>query len=506
MFENEVILEEDFYLVEDVVEQQNELLLEERVEIVIDKLYNEDIYRQKDLQQHKISKQVLRQMVNAIYKPKQKYVVLFSIEIIHDLVFRCNVKPSDIFFVSGSEVKAKKFVELGVNNYTILPHETFDMTCSWWDGEKDTYEKDTSVEFSKKIIKMMKEWIGKMTKDIMENVVVIGNPPYNGDSKKSGSLYDKFIAAAIEMKPKEVCMIVPSRWFQSKDTLGAKTKSFYESYARKDSWKTIKHFETSQEVFGADINLPGGVNWFVYDLSYHGKCNFNGEEKYITELSKDDSEDVIVNKLRIKSKQFIGDKMFSSKPYNIRSKSDDRPQKNKGTSEQYPIYFAPKNGLHEYWYVDTHHIKKNVPSIKDYKVIIAKANGDEPQHCGYPKIISPGEICSETFLVLFHSSSLEECKNFAHYMTSNLFMYAVSLNKKTQNMAPQTFSLVPGLDFSKRYSNEELYNMFDLSSGDISGIEFSISKSETISKYKLSEFVCNFDNYIETRIYKCQLV
>ena len=107
----------------------------------------------------------------------------------------------------------------------------------------------------------------------LEDVSIIGNPPYSTDPSKSDTkpLYDKFIEKYIGGKL--LLFVVPSRWF-----IGGKgLDGFRDFMMKRKDIVFIQHEENSKKWFGNNIDIEGGVNYFLKDASYDGLCLFNGE-------------------------------------------------------------------------------------------------------------------------------------------------------------------------------------------------------------------------------------
>ncbi len=482
----------------DAIKDQRALLLERRVDIAIDKLYNEDVYKVNDLQTFKIPKHIVRDMVDAIYTPRQKYVVLFSIEIIHELLFKRNIRPENIYFVSGSDIKGRKFSELGIVNYFVLP--------------KDTVENTVFA---------MKKWIKDMTTSIMDNVTVIGNPPYNGDGKKQ-TLYDKFFTGAVELNPKTICMIIPSSWFIAGSKRGGSGSSMYNKYIDDRKFKQIQHFNNSADVF-EDTNIPNGVNWFVWSSDYNGDCMFNGELRRIRDVSAymDDKviQDILKKVFNKTKSNKVGDTMYRQFPYMVQSNDENfvEPDKALQSVDYLPVYMTDKKKGRRYVLIDKEYVLKQlnarrdandvvdrIGSIDHYKVCISKACG-EVKHSGVPFILSPGEICSRTFFVMFHSKSVDECKNFITYMMTKIFQFLVSLKKISHNMSADTFSLIPNVDYSHAQSDCSLSEFFELSDVELEYIDKCIADDTDMSAFVNTKMKSVANNVGKSVLsYKCE--
>lgn len=132
----------------------------------------------------------------------------------------------------------------------------------------------------------------------MEFDVIIGNPPYQlSDGAGNGSsttLYDKFIYKAKEMSPKYISMIVPSRWF-----IGGKgLDDFRKEMINDKRIREIFHYEDAREAF-SDVGIFGGINFFLWDKNYNGKCKItttleNESETSIRTLNSDEDKNVFI--------------------------------------------------------------------------------------------------------------------------------------------------------------------------------------------------------------------
>ena len=108
--------------------------------------------------------------------------------------------------------------------------------------------------------------------------VIIGNPPYQQNfgiigknSSNSKSIYNLFMQKAFDMKPKYVVMITPSR-YMTKTSQGI-ADSWVDSVLNCNHFRIIHDFEHASEIF-PDVNIAGGINYFVWDREYNGNCTY----------------------------------------------------------------------------------------------------------------------------------------------------------------------------------------------------------------------------------------
>ena len=130
-------------------------------------------------------------------------------------------------------------------------------------------------------------------------------------------------------------------------------------------------------------------------------------------------------------------------------------------------------------------VYKNQNSIDIYKIFIPEAGGDgrDSMVLGKPFLGEPGSVCSLTYILIGydphkHNFNKKECENILSYIKSRFFRYIVSLKKKTQHGDKEVYQFVPLQDFSKPWTDEELYAKYGLTDEEIQFIESMIKPME----------------------------
>lgn len=90
----------------------------------------------------------------------------------------------------------------------------------------------------------------------------------------------------------------------------------------------------------------------------------------------------------------------------------------------------------------------------------------------------PGTICSGTYLLVGPFSSQQEMKNVGSYMRTKFFRALVAVNKISQDSYAKVYDGVPMQDFSKPWTDEELYEKYGLTDDEIAFIESMIRPME----------------------------
>src|ERR1039458_5088192 len=151
---------------------------------------------------------------------------------------------------------------------------------------------------------------------------VIQNPPYQTsdgggiDGRSAVPIYHNFIETIIdELSPDYMVSINPSRWMVGGKGLG----DFRDRMMVDRRIKTIVHFPGQREVFPS-VSIAGGVNYFLWDKHYNGKCSFNDVERFLDEFDiviQDNQAMSILKKILTASDGFIGEKCFGMNPFDL---------------------------------------------------------------------------------------------------------------------------------------------------------------------------------------------
>ena len=332
--------------------------------------------------------------------------------------------------------------------------------------------------------------------------VIISNPPYHltdgggtGDSAKP--IYHLFIERSLSLKPKYLTMIVPSRWMKG----GKGLSKFRQFMMDNNSIRYIKDFEDAKDCFNG-IHLDGGVCYFVMDSTYHGPVEYwykpmgDTAFKSIRFLKNDISQTIIrdyrqtsiIEKAESKHEDFFSKIVSFRNPYGISADLFNSPDKYTHLS----ISSAPNNNTYKIYGVKgikggakrvSAYIKRSAVTLKNndvskYKLFFSKAymtTSTVP-----PEIIlgEPNEICTETFLQIGPFDSKAVALNCLEYIKTKFFRALLFYNRHSLNISKDSFSLIPMQDFSKPWTDEELYKKYKLTKEEIAFIESMIKPME----------------------------
>ena len=97
---------------------------------------------------------------------------------------------------------------------------------------------------------------------------------------------------------------------------------------------------------------------------------------------------------------------------------------------------------------------------------------------GKPFYAAKGTVCTETYVAISGVDTESEAENLISYVNTKFFRFLVLLHKPTQHLLKSVYSLVPLQDFSKSWTDAELYAKYNLTQAEIAFIESMIKPME----------------------------
>ena len=322
--------------------------------------------------------------------------------------------------------------------------------------------------------------------------VIIGNPPYQlniGVEKENYAvpIYHKFIEQAKKLNPRYLSMIIPARWYAG----GRGLDDFREEMLHDNRLRVIHDFPDAGDVFPG-VQIKAGVCYFLWNRDNSGDCSITTHlnEKEIGPVVRpllEDGNDTfirynqaisIIKKVYKSNQKSFSELVSPQTPFGIVTsyKGTEVPQSKtdvkmyiSGNDKQYKgkAFYAPK-----------HMITKGHEMIGWHKIYInmAGSGSDSFPHqiIGKPFYGEPDTICNQSYLVIGPFDSQQECKNVMSYISTKFFRFMVLQRKNAQHAMRGVYQLVPQQDFSKTWTDEELYAKYNLTQEEIDFIESMI--------------------------------
>ncbi len=316
--------------------------------------------------------------------------------------------------------------------------------------------------------------------------VIIGNPPYQlnvgSGGKGSGTaipIYNLFVQQAKKLNPRYLVMIIPSRWFSG----GRGLDSFRQAMLNDRHLSKLVDFMDSKDCFPG-VDIAGGVCYFLWDREKtHDTCqivNTYKNESTVDNRNLNEFNTFIRNNTAIhivkkvlKLKEITFNKVVS--PVSLYGLNT-----NVSLTDNGDIAVRHSGGIS---YCNKNSIRAGFDTIDKYKVYISAASYD---HAGQPDkdgkrrvlsiidILKPKTICTSTYIVVKVCDNVNEAEHLVGYLKTKFVRFLLAQICISQHLSRDTFAFVPMQDFSKHWTDEELYKKYNLTQDEIDFIESMI--------------------------------
>jgi len=313
--------------------------------------------------------------------------------------------------------------------------------------------------------------------------VIIGNPPYQlsdgGNGVSAAPIFQNFVNQAKKLKPRYLSMIIPARWYAG----GKGLDKFRDEMLNDNNLRKLVDYESSKDCFEG-VNIAGGICYFLWDRDNPGDCEIvnmiegigNAQERKLNEfpiLIRSNTAVSIVHKVLSVTTDVWSDHAYPRNPFGFATNFRGREKKISGDIE-----ILTSKGFQ---YISRSDVKKNADIIDSYKILIGRlvpSNGelDDNPKDGYrvitdTRLIGPGQINTETYLDIGVFPTETEAKNFDAYLKSKFVRFLLRQAISSLNVTRECFRFVPNEDFTKKWTDADLYAKYGLTDAEIALIE-----------------------------------
>lgn len=316
--------------------------------------------------------------------------------------------------------------------------------------------------------------------------VIVGGPPYHLQDSEgqvgASPIYPLFVDKVKKLTPRYACLVIPARWFAG----GKGLDGFRDQMLNDPFIAKLVDYPITGDLFPG-LKVIGGICFFLRDLNHTGLCevetNINQTPSVaMRELNEFDTfirfnEALpIVRKVIEKSPKSLDQLVSQQKPFGLRTNYLG------GTTGDLKVY--KRGGVTTANAAD---ITINQDLINKWKVITSMGYGEGGEKKGYPRyiigtprVIEPGSICTETYIVVGSFEDENSAKNLAKFLCTKLVRFLIGMRKNTQHVSADKFKFVPNLDMRRNWDDGSLAAHFDISDEEFDFIEQLISPLDYI--------------------------
>ena len=394
----------------------------------------------------------------------------------------CSKYPNSIYSITPFEDGQ------GNIRYKRVKHKWEKGKCVFCGASQSQYDRDDELEtHAYELIHTIKpEEIFNMKFD-----VIIGNPPYQldtaGAGKQAKPIYNLFVEQAKKLNPRYLTMIIPSRWFSG----GMGLDEFRNSMMNDKHLSKITDYTNSKDCFPG-ISVSGGVCYFLWERDATQNCEFTNITNDVKDtmtrplnefatLVRYNKAVSILHKIKAKSEKSIDTIISSLMPFGL--STSYRGEKEK--SEINCLSLHASDGI---TFINKGVITKGTEYIDKYKILVSKTSAE---HAGEPgkdgkfrvipssvKVLTPGEVCTHSYFLIGNYDNYQDAENTLSYLKTKFVRFLMLLCISGFGLSKLVFAFVPMQDFSKSWTDEELYAKYGLTEDEISFIDSMIKPME----------------------------
>ena len=318
---------------------------------------------------------------------------------------------------------------------------------------------------------------------------IVGNPPYQvishdgPQASQATPVYHFFVNIARKLNASYVSMIMPARWYSG----GMGMNDFRASMLNDKHLSLIVDFPKSRDCFPT-VDIAGGICYFLMDAQHSGNCiieNREGNESNQDTRSLNEFPIFIRNNIgvhiirKLDLSKNLSSVVFPISPFGLPTNTEGTTTEGKDT-----IALISSKGRS---YIPRGKAN-NQKLVEQYKVMIGQLNPDRGGVSNTTggsnvttkvTVLSPDEVTTATYIILGGFDTKEEAENYATYIRTKFVRFLVFQTLSSMHITQSNFQFVPVQDWTKSWSDSELYKKYNLTKEEIGYIESLIKPMQS---------------------------
>jgi len=320
--------------------------------------------------------------------------------------------------------------------------------------------------------------------------VIIGNPPYQLGDGAAGAvpIYHEFVRRSKMLEPRYISMVTPSRWFAG----GNRLDDYRVEMLNDKRLKILVDFPISSEVFPG-VDVGGGISYFLWDAVHHGQCEVTTQrgDNSITIARDLDAHDVfvrdaesleILEKILAKGEAPMSALVSAHAAFGLPTNFSEHHAKSEEGDLVLHYNAGGRMAVRKTAFIGRSQILRGEALADKWKVFVSEAYRIAERFpnriVGPPMIGEPGDVCTQTFLVIGGFESKSQAESAATYYSTKFFRFLLWLRKIGQHASRSVYSWVPIQNWDRHWTDEELYEKYGLTETQIEYIESLIKPME----------------------------
>jgi site-specific DNA-methyltransferase (adenine-specific) len=337
----------------------------------------------------------------------------------------------------------------------------------------------------------IKTRIAELFGDDMQFDVIIGNPPYQmtggGGGTNDSPIYHLFVRQAMQLEPRYLSMVIPSRWMAG----GRGLAEFRTEFLGDRRVRNLVDYENAKDVFPT-VGIGGGACYFLWDREGTGSCECvyhrNGmtvgpHQRALNEFDvfvRDKRAVDILHKVLAAGERPFEELVSGDTPFGLATNFSGYTRNRTPKDGQVRLY-ANVGTTRVQGAMARETITKNAHLIDVWKLFLPKTgSGRERERSGVDLVLGPsmigepGSVCTQTYLVAGPLGSEIEAHSVESYLRTRFARFLVSLRKPSQDVFRSMYRWVPVQPWDRLWTDADLYKKYGITTDEQAFIESMI--------------------------------